>query len=163
MRQQRSYGLDEQLAIGEEGAAELDAFFSARYWVERAGFEMDRAGIDRIFTHLVSGKCYSVEYKSDGKAASTGNAFIELVSDDVEGRPGWAKTCLAQWLVYYLPPKRQGYLIRTCAIKARLEKWANKYPLGHCQNKGYSSTGILVKLWELESIAYARKSFVIPP
>lgn len=153
----------EQLAAGEEGAGELDVFFSARYKVERTDLKMDKLGIDRIFTHRATGKRYSIEYKSDSRAASTGNAFIEIVSVDANDTPGWAKTCLAQWLIYYVPPWRKGYWIRTCAIKARLEEWISKYPLGHCQNKGYSSTGILVKLWELEAIAYARKSFVIPP
>jgi hypothetical protein len=162
MTPQKVHDFREQVSEGEAFAKELDVFFSTRYEITRTPLATDKLGIDRIFTHHATGKRYSIEYKSDSRAASTGNAFVEIVSVSENNTPGWAKTCLAQWIIYYIPPWRKGYWIRACTIKARLEAWERRYPTGRGQNRQYASIGILVPLWEIEVAAYARKSFVIP-
>jgi hypothetical protein len=154
------YEFREQADLGEAAAAELDAFFGATYEIRHTTLSVDKVGIDRVFTHRATGKRYSVEYKGDSRAAVTGNAFIEVVSVSTSDAPGWAKTCLAQWIVYYIPPLRSGYWLRAVDIKARLEEWERRYRVASCQNKSYVSLGILVPLRTIGATAY--KQFSIP-
>lgn len=157
---QRVHGFEEQLRIGDDGASILDAFFSRDYHIEKTLLAVDKRGIDRVFIHRTSEKSYSIEYKTDLEAANTGNAFIEIVSVDATNTPGWAKSCLAQVLVLYIPDWHQGYWIRTLDIRARLKLWEGKYPVKSSKNERYSSRGICVPLREIEVIA--RRKFFIP-
>ena len=155
-----TYDFHQQLSQGEDDEAVLDAFFSRFYAIETATAELQRLGIDRIFTARANGMRKSVEYKSDVTAARTGNAFIETISVDTAGKKGWAFTCCAQYLVYYVPPTGVAYVWQVTRIKEQLPAWLaepERYPVREIPNaRGtdlYRTHGVLVRLTELEPSA----------
>lgn len=152
-----AYHFDTQLASGQDDEAVLDAFFARFYEIEPASMELQRIGIDRLFTARSNGIRKSVEYKSDVTAGRTGNAFIETVSVDTAGKKGWALTCCAQYLVYYIPPTGVAYVFPVTLIKEQLPRWLaepERYPVREIPNvrngQAYKTHGLLVRLSELE-------------
>jgi hypothetical protein len=123
--------------------ATLDAYFSQFYAVRRATPKQQRAGIDRIFAR--AGHEVTVEYKADWTATTSGNAFLEVAVND---QPGWALTCQAQALFYYLPLRRLGYWLRPTEIQAQLAGRWRDYPRKHVHNPRYVATGVIVPLAE---------------
>jgi len=83
-----TYTFDAQKARGDAGEAFLDQVFAADYEIRPATRAEQRRGIDRIFVHRQTGRRLAVEYKTDYKAAHTGNAFVETVSVDAAGKAG---------------------------------------------------------------------------
>ena len=144
------YSFDHQMARGDEGAAFLDDFFREKgYAIRDATRDEQRAGIDRAFTNPRSGKVSLVEYKTDTRAAKSGNAFIETVSVDASGKMGWALTARAEILVYYVPPSRMIYVVQFKALHWELPRWIRDFPPRHAQNSGYATHGIIIPLSEL--------------
>jgi len=147
------YEFDEQLKKGSFGEKQLDAFFADEYTIRAATAIEQRKGIDRWFTHKQSGERYAIEYKTDEKAATTHNAFIETVSVDVDDKAGWAETSQADYIFYFIPPLELIYVLRPSKIKEQLERWKQKFKERTIPNKGYCTKGIIVPLAEVESIA----------
>lgn len=153
-RRVQPYAMADQLAKGEAAEATLDRHFANRCIIQPATRAQQRQGIDRIFIHRQSGASYTVEYKTDWTAARTGNAFVETVSVDSQGVPGWAYTSQAEWLVYFIPEQSTIYLIAFSDLRARLPHW-----LATCKaappipNRGYYTLGILVPLSEFAHLA----------
>ncbi len=149
------YRFDEQLKQGQQREAELDNFFRRWFVVTSATPAQQRDGIDRVFTDKRTGVRCSVEYKADERAGETGNAFIETVSVDRQGKLGWALRSLAQVLVYYVPGKPAAiYMLTMVRLRGQMERWGREYPAAEAQNEGYKTRGVLVPLAELERIAY---------
>lgn len=149
-----TYAFKEQLAIGEQYERQLDAFFAQ--WdidIRPATAEEQRQGIDRFFTHRPTGKVDTMEYKADDKAGRTGNAFIETVSVDTTGKPGWALASQAMYLVYLVVEPEAIYLVSMRRLRRELPRWRAAYPEVSAQNDGYRTLGLLVPLHELESVA----------
>ncbi|MEB2351838.1 MAG: hypothetical protein OZ924_10535 [Burkholderiaceae bacterium] len=165
------YQFDRQLSIGEEGEAFLDGFFAAWFHIRRATPVEQRQGIDRWFVDA-RGRRQSVEYKADSTAARTGNAFVETISVDITGKPGWAYSSQARtlayyitgkpgWayssqartLAYYIPPDGLIYIIRLRHLRVVLPRWERDYPTRAVSNAGYHTHGLLVPLHELERLA----------
>lgn len=160
----RVYDFRQQLNIGETGEAAIDRLLAERLQARSlAVSDLQRAGVDRVLT--VAGQYLLAEYKTDHKAAETGNAFIETTSVSSSNKQGWALTCQADALVYAVPrgPRSSGrvYWLSPRAIRERLGEWLVKYPTGQCQNREYHSEGILVPLHELEVLALT--TFDFPP
>ena len=141
-----SYDFNRQLSAGEAGEFELDRHFRARYKIQRISRDAQKAGIDRVFTSKRRRHRYTVEYKTDARAAATGNAFIETVSVDAEDKAGWGYTSCAQIVAYYVPPTHKVYLAETMRIKHELPKWESSYPTRSVPNDGYNTIGVLVPL-----------------
>jgi hypothetical protein len=153
------YDFKERLKFGEKHERFLDRYFGDNFTIEDASGGDQRRGIDRYFTDRRNGKTYSIQYKSDETAARTGNAFVETVSVDRDSVPGWAHTCQADFIVYYVVGCGPAYVIRPGSIKKKLPEWAKKYPSRSIPNKGYgrkgyNTIGLLVPLVELERIAH---------
>lgn len=150
-----TYGFAEQLAVGEAWEAHLDAFFGGQFPVEirPASMEEQRKGIDRLFVSKRTGAIDTVEYKADRLAGKTGNAFIETVSVDATGKPGWAVASQARYLVYLVTDPETIYFIAMRRVLAALPRWRAAYPEARAQNEGYQTVGLLVPLAELEKIA----------
>ena len=109
---------------------------------------MQRAGIDRIW-EKPDGMSYTVEIKSDIKAAQTGNVFLELIQIDTEGGRGWVYTSGAQYLVTYVPGKRLFYLVEMVRLKRKLSDLiAGKTVVRSKSKAGYSSHGVPVPISE---------------
>jgi len=148
------HNFDHQMKRGDEGAVFLDDFFRAKgYAIREATRDEQRAGIDRAFTNPKSGKISLVEYKTDTRAATSGNAFIETVSVDAVGKMGWALTARADILVYYVPPTGTIYVLQFKAIHWELPGWIRDFPPRHAQNNGYATHGIIIPLSELAKSA----------
>lgn len=138
----------EKLAQGEAVERQLDAIFEQRYIVRLATRAQQRQGIDRLMADR-DGNQFAMEYKADWRAAETGNAFIETVSVDTAGKPGWARTSKADWLVYAIPPHGIAYGIPMSVVRAMVPEWAARYPTRPARNSAYSTHGICVPVPEL--------------
>lgn len=150
-----TYGFAAQLAVGEAWEAHLDAFFGGQFPVEirPASMEEQRKGIDRLFVSKRTGAIDTVEYKADRLAGKTGNAFVETVSVDTTGRPGWAVSSQAKYLVYLVTEPETIYFVAMAALRATLPRWRRLYREAAAQNDGYQTVGLLVPLDEFERIA----------
>jgi hypothetical protein len=145
-----TYTFDEQKASVAPGLLFLDQWFAREYEVRPATQEEQRRGIDRLFMHLQTGKRLTVEYKTDYKAARTGNAFIETVSVDTTGKAGWAHSSEAECLIYYIPGDGLMYVLALEVLRRELPRWMRQYPVRAAQNEGYATHGVLVPLDEFE-------------
>lgn len=136
----------EQLHQGARGVDEVIAYLSAWYKWCPASRQDERSGIDGILECRKTKRKWTVEIKTDWRAASTGNVFIETMSVDGKNVLGWAYTSLAQLLVYYVPPLGKIYIASMAAIKARLPEWENQYDTRRIPNKGYDTVGLLIPI-----------------
>jgi hypothetical protein len=150
-----TYNFDAQKARGDAGESFLDQVFATDYEVHPATRQEQRQGIDRIFTHRGTGRRLAIEYKTDYKAARTGNAFVETISVDTAGKAGWAYSSEADYLIYYIPGDELIYVIALEVLRRELPRWVQAYPLRAAQNEGYATHGVLVPLDEFEAHAEA--------
>jgi hypothetical protein len=141
--------------------AELDKHFAVEFDITPATRRQERAGIDRFFVHKGSGVRWSVEYKTDHMTATTGNVFVETVSVDTDGKPGWALTSLAQLLVYYVPPKEYALLADMGAVKRSLADW-ERFRRAEVDNGSYRTVGLLVPLEAFRAACYEVQTVLAP-
>lgn len=152
-----AYDFKTQLSIGEEHEADLDHFFSKFFTILPVPLSVQKLGIDRIFERKRHPKKrLSVEYKADIKAAETGNAYIEVLSNSKNGKLGWAYTSIAQELVYYVPHYRRVGVISMLELRKYLNENRKKFREVKCFNKDYHGEGVLVPLKELKKLMYRR-------
>lgn len=149
----KSYDMRRQLKEGEAAETYLDSIFDNEFAIRPATRQQQRVGIDRIFTRRRDGREWAIEYKADKTAARTGNAFVETVSVDTAGKAGWALTCTADFIMYYVVGVGPLYILRPKDIQAKLPKWRSQYPERRIPNGTYNTVGILVPLAEFERLA----------
>jgi len=137
---------DESLRRGEFHAQYLDFYFGPEFVIREATRSEDRRGIDRWFAHRLTGEMYAIQYKADERASETGNAFVEVVSVDVDNVDGWAYTTEADFILYYLPCDGKIYVIRPRDVMRFAKEWRGQYPIRQAKNDGYSTHGICVPL-----------------
>jgi hypothetical protein len=152
------YKFREQFKQGRAAERYLDSLFIDEFHIKEATREQERRGIDRIFTRRSSGEKFTIQYKADRTAAKTGNAFIETVSVDTKGIKGWAYTCQADYIFYYVVGMGPVYIVKPEAIKENLNRWKQLHPSRQIPNYGrgggkYNTHGLLVPLDELEKVA----------
>jgi len=145
-----TYDFKQQLTKGEKGEKNLDAFFAERYEIEPVSMDLQRQGIDRIFTNRETGKRHKVEYKTDWTASKTGNAFVETISVDTADKPGWAYSSKADILIYYLPQDMLVYVVEFPILRRLLPRWETTCVSRKIPNNGYMTHGLLVPLDEFE-------------
>jgi len=144
-----------QNASGVAGEQSLDATFAKHFGIAPATDADQRRGIDRYFTRRdTTPATFTVEYKTDRRARTTHNAFIEVGHSDVPSG-GWAHTSRADILVYYVAGDNaeMAYWIDFAILRAQLPRWAALYRLVSVPNQGYDTIGLIVPLGELERIA----------
>jgi len=150
------YDFGDKLHEGQEGERRLDAYFGRWFDITPATRAGQRAGYDRIYRLRSTGECWLVEYKTDKRAALTGNAFVETVSvrrAGIRDVPGWAYKSRADRLIYYIPGDELAYLFSLEALRAELPRWTRIYPTRDIPNRGYVTVGLLVPLDEFEEHA----------
>lgn len=142
----------DQFTRGKNHENDLDRYFRGKgFTVTQTSYHEERElkiG-DRLFEK--DGQSYYVEYKSDESASRTGNAFIETISVDTDNVPGWAYTCKADYIFYYLPLDNRIYVYTPHNIQSCLTNWKKHYPTrptSKGQNKGYNTHGVLVPIKE---------------
>lgn len=148
------YSFEKQLKQGKKHEMFLDDYFRDRFEIEEASMDEERLGIDRYFIDRRNGRRYAIQYKADKTAARTGNAFVETVSVDSNNTPGWAHTCTADFIIYYVVGCGPAYVIRPDEIRERLSHWQRAYRERRIPNDGYHTVGLLVPLDEFERVAY---------
>lgn len=146
------YDMQIQAWHGGQGETTLDKYFSKFYDIEPVSVELQKMGIDRIFVEKGTNIRHSVEYKTDKKAAKTGNLFIESISNDTNGKLGWTVTFLAQVLIIYVPGLQLAFEISASPIKKKLAEWMGKYEVKQIPNPGYYTHGIPVPVAEITKI-----------
>lgn len=147
----------DQFVRGKNHEYDLDQYFRGQgYAVSQTSYHEERElklG-DRIFEK--DGQRFYVEYKSDESASRTGNAFVETISVDTTHTPGWAFTCQADYIFYYLPLESRIYVYVPATLQSVLKDWQKRYPTcstSKGQNKGYKTHGVLVPLREFSKCA----------
>lgn len=148
----RIYDMRQQLQQGEAAERFIDSMFCEEFEIRPASRDEQRQGIDRIYKRRKDGRELKIEYKADKTAASTNNAFVETVSVDTAGKPGWAYSCQADYILYYIVGVGPLYVLRPRDIRDKLEEWS-KYPSRQISNGTYKTHGILVPLEEFEELA----------
>jgi len=155
----------ESLESGLKDETVLDGYFKQWYDIAPASETQQRDGIDRIFTCRETGRRFTVEYKADGVAVRTGNAFVETWSVAEDDRRGWAYTSCAQMLIYFVPQSGAVYMASMLQIKEMLKEWAATYKEKSVKNSGkngnpYTTKGLPVPLPEFAKCCFPARPMV---
>jgi hypothetical protein len=144
----------DKLARGACGARVVVDHLVTRGWYDFRPATRDEewSGKDYVCRHP-DGRELSVEVKTDDEADRTGNAFVEGISNDRTGRLGWAVTCSADLLFYYVTGAEAVYILRPRSIREALPRWSREYRTRPAHNDGYRTHGLLVPLHEFEALA----------
>ncbi|BAS55294.1 hypothetical protein NIES2135_54330 [Leptolyngbya boryana NIES-2135] len=152
---QKTYSFPEQRRIGQIGEEILDSYLKRSYFLEPANRTLQDYEIDRIATPLSGGRSWYLEYKTDLKADTTGNAFIETIGADANRKnQGWVTKSRADILVYYLPFSGRVYVLPMTRIRGFLTYWTNRYEVKTAQNAKYRTHGLIVPLFELNAVGF---------
>lgn len=141
------------LERGHQGEAWLDRHFGQTWQIETASRYEERRGIDRWFSDPWTDRL-SVQYKTDEKAAETGNAFIEVVSGGPKfHQNGWLWTTKAKVLVYWLPSTEHPrfWVLDPVKLRKLAADWHRQYPIRSAPNRGYWTYGICPSIAELDA------------
>lgn len=150
-----AYNMRDQLEVGRKGERELDGHFGRWWLIEKASRQEQLRQIDRHWrSRRVPALRRSVEYKTDGIADDTGNAFIEVVSVDASARAGWALISAADLLLYYLWRSKTFFLAPMPVVRTHVPIWLMKHGLAgrKTPNEGYNTRGICVPLSEWRAV-----------
>lgn len=139
----------QQVHTGAAAEAKLDRWAEQRFGEppEQVDMAMQKAGIDRTVAGI------TLEYKADSQGHRTGNVFLETISVDRTGKPGWVWTTEADWVVYWLPASGDGWLLAPAALRDRIWDWSRRFRVKVSSNPTYHSYGLLVPVGELEQVA----------
>ena len=161
-----------QFSQGKEITETLDRFYLKAFSAERIKrldegrfLDIQREGVDL----LVFGPhgAQTVEEKIREKAYDPPDVFLETVSVDKTGAPGWAvKPFQARWLSYYRPQGDvvlfPGWGLRP-VVRSNIEAWKVEYGEKRVFNNGYSTYGVPVPdevLWrEIDDMLGATHCF----
>ena len=140
---------DRSRLAGSDGETRIALHFRRWFDVEIASRDEDRSGVDMWFGY--GGLRIPVQVKTEALPAKTNNFFIETVSNDRTGAPGWALTPRADFVLYYVPPWNTVFVIPMRFITDRLAEWKRRYatrPTRDELNNGYQTWGICVPVAE---------------
>jgi hypothetical protein len=141
-----------QFFQGKRVEAWLDEFFRKDGWqVEPTTPHEERVLClgDRKFTKPPQAHPVYIEYKSGLQTAATGNIFLETISVDTAGKPGWVLTCQANTIVYAALYNHVILLLKPRVLRAKLPELRTQFrevPTSHNQNDGYRTHGLIVPL-----------------
>ncbi len=144
---------DDDLHRGEAGEDLVHNFMGTWYNISYVTGGEQRKGVDALYTNKETGEQFTVEVKTDEVAGTTGNAFIEVISVDYPTKPGWAWTCKADKLLYWLPRQRRLLILAPISIQAHIRDWARQYGIKAVPNDGYQTYGVAVPLSSVEAVA----------
>ena len=147
MLEQKQYDFIKSLPEGEERERILDDYYSKWFKIKKVSMEIQKSGVDRIFTHP-DGYKFTVEYKGDNRGHETGNVFIETVSVDTNNTLGWAYTACAQVLYYWIMGLHTVYIMDMMRLKRILPLWIDKYgdKIKSIENDGYYTKGFPIPI-----------------
>lgn len=139
----------DQLRKGQQQELALDQWAEQRFGTAPVPVDMDRQreGIDRIVGE------HTLEYKADSQGHRTGNAFIETISVDRTGKPGWLWTTQATWVIYWLSGDGRGWVLDPVRLRDNAWDWTRQCRVKVSSNPTYHSYGLLVPHAELDRVA----------
>lgn len=139
-----------QFKHGKDVEAYLDAFFRARGWTiwQTTPYEERVLCIgDRHYQK--DGVTLRIEYKSGIQSGFSGNIFLEILSVDRQGVPGWVYTCKADFIFYAALLNHKILIFKPQALRECIEYLKAMFSQNrtrHQQNAGYNTHGVLVPL-----------------
>lgn len=153
------YTWDKQHAAGLEGEKILDKVLARFGVITPVEMKEQWQGIDRILLRH-GGETLTLEYKTDYRASTTGNVFIETMSNQGSGRLGWAYTTQADRIVWYIPVREWVIVVKASRLRINLSDWVRRYRSFSIANPTFHGSGIAVPLTEILAIA---STFIIIP
>lgn len=149
----KAYTFSEQLRIGKAAERQLDAYFSQWYTIEVLPREIEMMiHSDRLFIDAY-GKQTVVEYKADYLGHKSGRVYIETLSVDIDNRPGWVYSSMADVLVYWIVGSGELYSVRPRELREHVPQWEARYPKVKAHNEMSSGAGILVPIREIAELS----------
>jgi len=148
------HDFDEKHRQGLAWERELDAYFRREfgYTITATTGEEQRRGVDRWFEK--DNERFSVEYKGDERAATTGNGFVETGHlGPTYAKGGWVYTTEATWIAYYIVSNRTVYWMCPDALRKAIDHWIAVYGVKAAPNKNYWTYGVAVPLPVFEMFA----------
>jgi hypothetical protein len=128
----------------------LDDYFEARgFTIEKTTPHQERVLClgDRIFSK--DGTTWFVEYKSGIQTFYTGNIFLETISVDTAGKPGWVYTSRADYILYAALLNGVILVFWPDELRAQMDSLKLKFrevATSKNQNDGYNTHGLIVPL-----------------
>lgn len=148
------HDFDDSLKRGHDGEDRVVRFLADEFGHKlRPSSKAEQfRGIDYHVHDPSTGRRFTIEIKTDEVAQHTDNIFVETVSNDTTGRKGWAYTCKADFLLYWVKGIDVVYVVQPRKLLTRLDEW-KKYRQAGAQNRGYRTLGRLVPMREFEALA----------
>ncbi len=148
------YDFNTQLQQGLAGELVIDKIIMLRPNVKEiisASQKEQLSGIDRIII-TKSGKRITLEYKSDRRAATTGNGFVEIWHEYKMGhsKAGWALKCAANFLLYYIDNIGPIYIFKSSDLKTLAQSEWSKFQERTVANNDFQTRGLIVPLDEFK-------------
>ena len=143
------------LSRGKAGEELIDRYYKNIFEIEEVTLASERGnGIDRVYRF--GDNVFTVEYKFDFRARKTGNAYIEVLIEESDGRikDGCIKKTQADILMY-LCNNLGLYILYAKELKADIAVLQEKYGLvsGPWNNGsdgvGFRAKGMLIPLGDL--------------
>ena len=150
----RTFTRTPQFQRGMDVERWLDDYFTGLgFYIKRTTAYQERKEClgDRLFTK--NGLTKFIEYKSGIQTYYTGNVFLETISVDTQGKPGWVYTCQAHWVIYAALLNHVILFFDPAYLRTNIEilKARFREVPTHQQNATYKTWGVIVPL------NYARK------
>jgi len=148
------HGFADRLADGQTHEVTVLGWLEQWYdWKPAEQIDDSAFGIDYHLTNRTDSSKLSIQIKADTVASRTGNAFIETVSVDTYGKPGWVFTCQADRIFYYLPFSGTLFILKPDVLQRMAYTWVEDYGIRTAANDGYHTYGCPVPLTIVESVA----------
>ncbi|KKL67015.1 hypothetical protein LCGC14_2139200 [marine sediment metagenome] len=148
------HDFDECFGRGTAGEEEIDEFLRCEFdWeLTRVGRQEQSRGIDRRCIPDVGAEPFTLEYKTDDRAAVTGRAFIELAHVGIHTvKGGWVYTSEADYFVYWIPRLHRAFVFSIQKARVAVDGWIQRYPVRAARNRAYWTYGVCIPLDVLES------------
>lgn len=139
-----------QWTSGQSVADFLDAFFRQRGWTIEPTTRHEERDLclgDRHFRKL--NRHDLIEYKSGLQTKVTGNVFLETISVDTKGIPGWVHTCQADYIFYAALLNRKILVFIPDDLRSALASLRTQFrevKTSKGQNEQYNTHGLIVPL-----------------
>jgi hypothetical protein len=144
----KTHDFNESVKIGDSVEKIFDNYFKTKYKISDVSMETQFQGIDRVYQ--LGEQTYRIEYKGDTVTQTSGNCFIETMSNIETKRLGWALTSQADFIFYYLFGLSTALCFTPTALRTNLKSWLNQLRSVEVKNKRgsgfYYTRGVLVPM-----------------
>lgn len=140
----------QQFKNGKDVERFLDGFLAERGWRVEVLTPHEERKLHLGDRRLHRGaESVLIEYKSGIQTFYTGNVFLETISVDSTGAPGWVYTCRADWIVYAALLNSKLLWFKPDNLREKIEGLKLRFrtvKTSKGQNSGYDTHGVIVPL-----------------